>query len=78
MGHWIMNTVLEKPKLLVVGDSCESAEEVFSAFSESYDIVAVQNPIRALAMLARGRFDGVFVTAKYFQRGLRNRQAPAK
>ena len=62
-----MNTVLDKPKLLVVGDSCDSAEEVCSVFSESHDIVAVQNPIRALAMLARSRFDGVFVTAKYFQ-----------
>ena len=62
-----MNTVLDKPKLLLVGDSCESADEVLSAASDSHDIVVVQNPIRALAMLARDRFDGVFVTAKYFQ-----------
>ncbi len=40
---------------------------MLSAASESHDIVAVQNPIRALAMLSRERFAGVFVTAKYFQ-----------
>jgi CheY-like chemotaxis protein/PAS domain-containing protein len=62
-----MNTLLEKPKLLLVGESGESAEEMLSAASDSHEIVVVQNPIRALAMLARDRFDGVFVTAKYFQ-----------
>ncbi len=62
-----MTTLLEKPKLLLVGDSSESAEELLSAASESHEIIAVQNPMRALAMLSRGRFDGVFVTAKYFQ-----------
>ena len=62
-----MTTLLEKPKLLLVGDSCESAEEMLSVASESHEIVAVQNPMRALSMLTRERFAGVFVTAKYFQ-----------
>jgi CheY-like chemotaxis protein/PAS domain-containing protein len=60
-----MNTLLEKPKLLLVGDACEGAEEVLSAVTDSHDIITVQNPIRAMAMLGREHFDGVFVTAKY-------------
>jgi PAS domain-containing protein len=43
------------------------AEQMLSAAANSHDVVTVQNPIRALALLTRERFDGVFVTARYFQ-----------
>ncbi len=40
---------------------------MLSGQSETHDVICVQNPIRALAMLTREQFDGVFVTANYFR-----------
>lgn len=42
-----MNTLLEKPKILLVGDSRESVEQTLSATAQSHDVMMVQNPIRA-------------------------------
>ena len=57
----------EKPKILVVGDSRENAEQALSATDQSHEMIVVQSPMRALALLTRERFDGVFVTANYFK-----------
>ena len=62
-----MKTLLEKPKILLVGDSRENVEQTLCATSDSHEVVVVQNPMRALALLTRERFDGVFVTAQYFR-----------
>ena len=57
----------EKPKILLVGDCRENVEQTLAAACQSHDVVVVQNPMRALALLTRERFDGVFVTAQYFR-----------
>ncbi len=62
-----MKTLSETPKILLVGDSRENVEQTLSAACQSHDVVVVQNPMRALALLTRERFDGVFVTAQYFR-----------
>ncbi len=62
-----MKTLSEKPKILVVGDSRENVERTLFAVPDSHEIVVVQNPMRALALLTREPFAGVFVTAEYFQ-----------
>lgn len=62
-----MRTLSEKPKILLVCDSREAVEPMLAGSSSDHDVVVVQNPLRALAMLTRERFDGVFVTAQYFQ-----------
>ncbi len=62
-----MSSSLEKPKILLVGDSREKAEQMLSAARQSHEVVVVHNPMRALALLTRQQFDGVFVTAHYFQ-----------
>ena len=35
--------------------------------AESHEVVVVQNPVRALALMGRERFAGVYVTSKYLQ-----------
>jgi CheY-like chemotaxis protein/PAS domain-containing protein len=59
--------VSEKPKILLVGDCRENVEQTLAAACQSHDVVVAQNPMRALALLTRERFDGVFVTAQYFR-----------
>ncbi|MGA2032615.1 MAG: response regulator [Thermoguttaceae bacterium] len=62
-----MTTLSEKRKILLLCDSRENVQDVLAGVTDSLDVVIVQNPMRALALLARERFDGVFVTAGYFR-----------
>jgi two-component system, sensor histidine kinase SagS len=57
----------EKPKILLVSDSLESAEQLLAGAFRDHEVVVVQNPVRALALLTREKFTGVFVAANYFQ-----------
>ena len=57
----------DKPKILLVCDSRENVEHLLAGTIESHEVEHVQNPMRALALLTREAFDGVFVSAKYFR-----------
>jgi two-component system, sensor histidine kinase SagS len=56
-----------KPKILLICDSRDNAEHLLAEAADSHEILVVQNPIRALAHLAREAFDGVYVAAEYLQ-----------
>lgn len=57
----------EKPKILLVSDSQENIEQWLAGAAQTHDVVLVQSPMRALALMARDKFAGVVVTASYFQ-----------
>jgi CheY-like chemotaxis protein/PAS domain-containing protein len=57
----------EKPKILLVSNSQESVEQLLPGAAQTHEVVVVQNPMRALALMARDRFVGVVVAADYFQ-----------
>lgn len=71
-----------KRKILLVCDSQESVEQMLarvvrpspeqdpSPDEATDDVVVVQSPMRALALLARQEFAGVFVTSKYLREAL--------
>ncbi len=70
-----------KRKILLVCDSQESVERMLARVvrpspeqdpspDEATDVVVVQSPMRALALLARQEFAGVFVTSKYLRKAL--------
>jgi len=65
-----MKNLPEKPRILVVGDAHEDVEQTLAAASQSHEVVVVQDPLRALALLTREQYDGVLVTARYFQQAL--------
>jgi CheY-like chemotaxis protein len=54
------------PKILLVCESGENADQVLSRVCDS-DVVVAANPMRALAILAREKFDGVYVSAEHLQ-----------
>ena len=62
-----MTTLSEKAKILLVCDSAEDAERMLSQAAGSHEVVVVQNPIKALALLNRDKFTGVFVSSKYMR-----------
>ena len=57
----------EARRILLVGNGCEDPAEALSAAWPSCGIVVERNPLRAMALLTRERFDGVFVAAQYFR-----------
>ena len=57
----------EKEKILLVCDSAEDAEQLLSQATASHEVVVVQNPIKALALLNRDKFGGVFVSSKFMR-----------
>ena len=59
--------MLAKPKILLVCDSSDGIEQMLRETLSGHEVTVVQNPVKALALLTRDRFDGVFVTAQYFQ-----------
>ncbi len=56
-----------KPKILVVSDSRENVEQMLAEPVNSHDVVVVQNPLRAVALLGREKFAGVYVTSEYLR-----------
>ena len=73
-----MTTLSEKPKILLVGDSRENVEQTLSATSESHEVVVVQNPMRAMALLDPRAVRRRFRHRPVLPRSLRDRQAPAE
>ncbi len=60
-------TSVEKPKILLISDTDEDVGGVLDAAAGSHDTVTVQNPMRALALLTREKFAGVYVAPKFFR-----------
>ena len=60
----------EQPKILLICDSREDVEQTLAQATGSHDVVVVQNPMRALALLTRQKFDGVYLTSKYLREAL--------
>ncbi len=56
-----------KPKILLICDSQENAEQVLARAADSHEVTVVNDPMRAVAMLGREKFDGVHVTSRYLQ-----------
>lgn len=56
-----------KPRILFICDSPQVVEQVFGQSADSFDVVVVENPLRALVYLTRESFDGVYVASNYFQ-----------
>lgn len=56
-----------KPRILFICDSPQVVEQVFGQSADSFDVVVVENPLRALVYLTRESFDGVYVASNFFQ-----------
>ncbi len=54
-----------KPKLLFVGDSQPRQQQFLDQLRDSFDVVHVQSPLRALGRLARESFGGLFVSGEH-------------
>ena len=59
-----------KPKILLVCDSRENAEQLLARAAESHEVVVAENPLRALAIFARDEFAGVYVSSEYLRKAL--------
>lgn len=54
----------KKPKILCLTDLKDG--EPHAALRESFELVEVNSPLRALARITHGRFDGLFVVSEHF------------
>ena len=54
-----------KPKLLLICDSRENVEHLLGDAANTHEILTVQNPLRAIALLRRETIDGVYVAGEY-------------
>jgi GAF domain-containing protein len=59
-----------KRKVLLVCDSREKVDWLLSGTNVLFDMVVVEQPLRALSLLSREQFDGVFVTSSHLQQVL--------
>jgi len=57
-----------KPKILLIGDSQANIEQMLTQAVHPHEVVTVQSPMRALALLSREKFAGVFVSSEHLQR----------
>jgi len=69
-AHVAEMALSDQPKILLICDSREDVEQAFAHALGSQDAVVVQNPMRALALLTRQPFDGVYITSKYLSEAL--------
>jgi len=60
-------TLPGKPRILFICDSPQVVEQVCGQAAGTFDVVVVDNPLRALVYLTREAFDGVYVASNYFQ-----------
>lgn len=59
-----------KPKLLLLTSQQDAGDRVPAHLAETYEIVLVRSPLRALARLTREQFAGVFVSAEHLRDAL--------
>ena len=67
---WSVEALGSKPRILFVCNTRESVDRLLGSSADSYDVVVVENMMRALAHLTREEFDGVYVTADHLQQAL--------
>ena len=56
-----------KPKILFICQSHDVVDHLLGPSAEQYQVVVVDNPLRALASLTRQRFSGVYVDGDFLQ-----------
>lgn len=56
-----------KPKILFIGHTREVVDRFLGASADQYEVVFVQNPLRALSRLTREEFSGVYVDADFLR-----------
>ena len=61
----------ERPKILCVSDSQHRDTKLLGRLAETFDVVEVQSPIRALACLTRESFAGMYVMSEHFGEAVR-------
>ena len=59
-----------KPKILLVCDSREDAEQLLARAAESHEVVVANEPCGALTHLTQEPFAGVYVSSEYLQEAL--------
>lgn len=60
-----------KPKILLVCDPRENAEQLLAQVADSHEAVVAANPLRALGQLAQEQFAGVYISSGYLQETLK-------
>jgi CheY-like chemotaxis protein len=60
-----------RPKILVVCNREENAAQIPSYLRDTYEVVEVQNPLRAVALAARDDYQGVYISAQLARQGLK-------
>jgi two-component system, sensor histidine kinase SagS len=63
----VSSNLATNPKILLVCEDGENVDEVLTRACESHEVVVAANPMRALAMMTREPFDGVYVSAEHLQ-----------
>jgi len=63
----VSSRLTTKPKILLICDSRENAEQLLAHAADSHEVLVVQNPMRALAYLTRETFDGIYVASEYLR-----------
>ena len=59
--------MVDKPKILCVGDQGSRDDQLIAHLNESYEVVEVGNSIEALVELARGSFANVLICSEQFR-----------
>jgi len=59
-----------KPRILVVSDAQQDVRRMLAELSDTHELVTVHHPVRALALLTRNSFDGIFVGSQHMQQAL--------
>jgi len=57
----------EKPKILLVGDARRNVDTILGGAAETHEVIAVDSPLRALALMGREKFDGILVASEFLQ-----------
>jgi two-component system, sensor histidine kinase SagS len=66
--------VTDKLRVLYVCNPQSGLAELPATLRETAEVVVVHNPLRALALISRESFDGIYVTADHFQAAVRLRR----
>ena len=61
----------DRHRILFVCNPSDSLESLPEAVRASADVQVVHNPLRALARIAREKYDGVYVAADHLQNAVR-------
>lgn len=59
-----------KSRILFVSNTRESVDRLLGSLADSYDVVVVENMMRAMAHLTREEYEGVYVAANHLQQAL--------